>query len=802
MIMIPIVLLPLLLYGLVSGSRVQYSVPCDATNSVCECPENTVEGRRVEVCVFTLEVMRLQTFSRYSVDPTTGRVSPHHGASVWYINDTSGDYLPFDPADGNVCSRVPLSDTATCTSPLSVDGYTFRSLVTINGHSPGPTLIVHYNQTLLVNVTNSLLSQSFSIHWHGLHQRNTNWMDGVARLTQCGIAPGNSFTYIFQANPTGTFWYHSHVGSLRVDGGYGALIINEPAEVIASASVELGGAFIDTPSEHTLLMQEFFQESFSHYALQIHSGSYFFNLRRPPDPKYNSLVDTALRKVDNTFVSAITFRSALINGKGRHPALSYTKSRLSTFTVSPSQRYRFRVVGALATYGLRVSVDEHKLIVISTDGVLLKPVTVDFLYVHSAERYDFIIETESIVDLGNKRDFMIRAETLETIPSSNSSEANIPVKGRLAEAILHYNLSSEPLSSEYASIASNSIPVDDRCTSKQPCKALNCFFKDFPESYNTSCINIHQLELLNPIEHDLLPNVKPDEQMILNFGFEGSGQTSSVNTRKSTFPFVPLSVAKPPLGHTDYVCKGLEDPSYCNDTFDVVYSSECICAHIRNVTHGPQISVQIVLTNIAINANDVVIVAHPVHIHGHYLYVVHTGYGDYTSNGWLEGLSKDITCKGGQTKGPCNVPSWSKGSDYSLGRNGKISNTAPLKDTVVIPPGGYVVAYLVPDNPGYWLMHCHIADHLVEGMGVVISEGVDRMSQAPTGMSSQCGHFVWDVEKYYDHQRQQREDAPATTVNNQCTSSSNYYAIITVLSLLVCALVLIQIVLCIVCCYR
>lgn len=49
-------------------------------------------------------------------------------------------------------------------------------------------------------------------HWHGLFQRGTNFMDGVAGVTQCPIAPGHSFEYTFNADQPGTFWYHSHFG--------------------------------------------------------------------------------------------------------------------------------------------------------------------------------------------------------------------------------------------------------------------------------------------------------------------------------------------------------------------------------------------------------------------------------------------------------------------------------------------------------------------------------------------------------------------------------------------------------------
>jgi FtsP/CotA-like multicopper oxidase with cupredoxin domain len=53
-------------------------------------------------------------------------------------------------------------------------------------------------------------------------------MDGVPDMTQPAVQPGQDFTYEFQVNQVGTYWYHSHYHSdvqLPV-GLYGPLIID------------------------------------------------------------------------------------------------------------------------------------------------------------------------------------------------------------------------------------------------------------------------------------------------------------------------------------------------------------------------------------------------------------------------------------------------------------------------------------------------------------------------------------------------------------------------------------------------
>jgi hephaestin len=37
-------------------------------------------------------------------------------------------------------------------------------------------------------------------------------------------------------------------------------------------------------------------------------------------------------------------------------------------------------------------------------------------------------------------------------------------------------------------------------------------------------------------------------------------------------------------------------------------------------------------------------------------------------------------------------------------------------DVVSLMPAQMVVADMVPDNPGTWLYHCHVADHIHAGM--------------------------------------------------------------------------------------
>jgi hypothetical protein len=46
----------------------------------------------------------------------------------------------------------------------------------------------------------------------------------------------------------------------------------------------------------------------------------------------------------------------------------------------------------------------------------------------------------------------------------------------------------------------------------------------------------------------------------------------------------------------------------------------------------------------------------------------------------------------------------------------------PRRDVVLLPENGYVVIAFKTDNPGTWLVHCHIADHAAAGLAMQFME--------------------------------------------------------------------------------
>jgi FtsP/CotA-like multicopper oxidase with cupredoxin domain len=79
-------------------------------------------------------------------------------------------------------------------------------------------------------------------------------------------------------------------------------------------------------------------------------------------------------------------------------------------------------------------------------------------------------------------------------------------------------------------------------------------------------------------------------------------------------------------------------------------------------------------------------VPHPIHLHGHDFFVLAQGSGTYAPSIPLQ------------------------------------LDNPPRRDTAMLPGSGYLVLAFETDNPGAWLMHCHIGWHTSEGFALQFVE--------------------------------------------------------------------------------
>lgn len=49
---------------------------------------------------------------------------------------------------------------------------------------------------------------------------------------------------------------------------------------------------------------------------------------------------------------------------------------------------------------------------------------------------------------------------------------------------------------------------------------------------------------------------------------------------------------------------------------------------------------------------------------------------------------------------------------------------------------------------GYWYMHCHMEAHQLEGMTLIIKEGLHSAQKRPPTNFPTCGDYTWSYEEY------------------------------------------------------
>lgn len=251
-----------------------------------------------------------------------------------------------------------------------------------NGSSPGPVLRFQEGEEVVINVTNNL-DETTSIHWHGLILPYE--MDGVPEISYPGIKSGETFTYRFPIQQSGTYWFHSHSGFQEPDGAYGAIIIEpkgrEPFRYDREYVVQLTDA-------------------------HPHSGARIMrNLKMMPDyynRKQQTLMDFFSDAEKNGFSETVSDRMAwgsmrmmpadvedvqgftgLINGKG--PDQNWT----GLFKAGERVRLRFINSSAMTYFDMRIP--GLKMTVVAADGLNVQPVTVDEFRIGVAETYDVIV---------------------------------------------------------------------------------------------------------------------------------------------------------------------------------------------------------------------------------------------------------------------------------------------------------------------------------------------------------------------------------------------------------------------------
>jgi FtsP/CotA-like multicopper oxidase with cupredoxin domain len=144
---------------------------------------------------------------------------------------TSIEYLTFfncgrvsESQNGQTVREFTLIATENQSIEVMDGGYVFKAW-TFNGTIPGPTMRVTEGDLVRITLVNDKNNtRSHSLHMHSIHSGEMDGVEGKGI-----VAPGESFTYEFVAQPFGVYPYHCHVSPVADHisrGLYGMLIID------------------------------------------------------------------------------------------------------------------------------------------------------------------------------------------------------------------------------------------------------------------------------------------------------------------------------------------------------------------------------------------------------------------------------------------------------------------------------------------------------------------------------------------------------------------------------------------------
>jgi CopA family copper-resistance protein len=269
-------------------------------------------------------------------------------------------------------------------TPVNITGRP-RTAMTINGGIPGPLLRWREGDTVTLRVRNKL-KDTTSIHWHGILLPAN--MDGVPGLSFHGIEPDGMYVYQFKVRQNGTYWYHSHSGFQEQSGVYGPLVIDarepEPFQYDRDYVVML----TDWTDEDPVSLMKTLKKQSDYYNYNKRTVGDF--IHDVSEKGWGSTVadrkmwaEMKMNPTDLADVSGATY-TYLMNGQA--PNSNWTG------VFRPGEKIRLRFINGSAMTYFDVRIPGLKMTVVATDGLHVKPVSVDEFRIAVAETFDVIVE--------------------------------------------------------------------------------------------------------------------------------------------------------------------------------------------------------------------------------------------------------------------------------------------------------------------------------------------------------------------------------------------------------------------------
>ena len=251
-----------------------------------------------------------------------------------------------------------------------------QKAMTINGSLPGPTLRFTEGDDAVLRVRNDL-KETTSIHWHGLLVPNDQ--DGVPHVNMAPIEPGETREYRFRLRHGGTFWYHSHSVLQEQLGIYGSIVITPK-----------GGERIKADHDLVVVLSDWTNERPYDVLTQLRAGREWQQIKKGTAQsivgaiQHDALPDMIkrwMKRMPAMDLSDVGYDAFLANGQ---PAAEFAARR--------GQSVRVRLINASAGTYYHLDYAGGPMKIIAADGTDVQPVSTGRFLMAIAETYDLLLK--------------------------------------------------------------------------------------------------------------------------------------------------------------------------------------------------------------------------------------------------------------------------------------------------------------------------------------------------------------------------------------------------------------------------
>nr|PNR52063.1 hypothetical protein PHYPA_008437 [Physcomitrium patens] len=382
--------------------------------------------------------------------------------------------------------------------------------------------------------------------------------------------------------------------------------------------------------------------------------------------------------------------AATING---YPGPLYKHSRphdIFTLNVVPGKTYQLNLVNSALEVSYYFAVANHSLTVVALDASYVRPYTTDFIYLSPGQTADVLLSTNM-----TRGRYYMAATVFSVVPLK---DLGIPMN--TTTALLKYP--------DYRSSVAPILPElpDHNDTGPRQNFIDNLRSINITREQNPVPLAVDR-HLMFTVGYALEPNNTCSPYALCqgvnhsrfsaavnNISFDNPWNTSLLQAFFLNQPVRSLFIGFPnkPINVYNYTGTVPANTTPRHST--------------KVVTLNFGDNVQLVLQDTLLLEYDV----HPFHLHGHNFYIVGEGYGNYDSV--LDPLTFNLI-------------------------------DPPQRNTAGVPAGGWIAIRWTANNPGVWLLHCHLEMHLSWGMEMafVVRNG-DGVNETLPGPPSDYPHCI------------------------------------------------------------